>query len=83
MGKVRTISKCIILLALIGIMAASSVRLMMPKNYVQTTEWIATSNTKGFYDLNKNSVDVIFIGTSHCYSSFSPQELYNKYNITS
>lgn len=83
MGKVRTITKNIILLALIGAIVVSSDRLMMPKNYVQTTEWIATSNAKGLYDLDQNSVDVLFIGTSHCYSSFSPQELYNKYNITS
>ena len=83
MGKVKTISKSIILLMLIGIMVISSVCLIMPKYYVQTTEWIATSTAKGFYDLGQNSADVVFLGSSHSFTSFSTQELYNKYNITS
>lgn len=83
MDKVRKISKIIILLALIGCMVISTVCLIMPKFYVQTTEWISTSSTKGFYDLDPNSADVIFLGSSHTFSSFSPQELYNEFNITS
>lgn len=36
-----------------------------------------------FYRLPEESVDVIFLGTSHLLNAFIPQELYNEYGITS
>ena len=36
-----------------------------------------------FYNLPKNSIDVLFFGTSHVRESIIPQELYNKYGIVS
>ena len=37
----------------------------------------------GFYEMKKNTVDVLFLGSSHCYCGFSPQEFYNQYGIRS
>ena len=37
----------------------------------------------GFYEQPENSTDVIFLGTSHCYNSFSPELLYKEYGINS
>ncbi len=37
----------------------------------------------GYYEMDKNSVDVLFFGSSHSYSSFSPQRIYNKTHIRS
>lgn len=36
-----------------------------------------------FYEEEKNQIDVIFIGSSHAYSSFSPMELWNDTGISS
>lgn len=35
------------------------------------------------YDLPKNSIDVLFLGSSHMYASISPLDLWNDYGITS
>ncbi|MCR4650596.1 MAG: hypothetical protein K5662_02460 [Lachnospiraceae bacterium] len=35
----------------------------------------------GFYDLDKNSVDVVFVGTSVTFSSFMPMEAWKEYGI--
>lgn len=37
----------------------------------------------GFYDMQENSVDVLFMGTSHSYNSFSPQQLYAECGVRS
>ena len=36
-----------------------------------------------FYKERRDSIDVIFVGSSHAFSSFSPMELWNEYGITS
>ena len=38
---------------------------------------------EGFYEQPKNSMDVLFLGTSQCYNSFSPELLYSEYEINS
>lgn len=38
---------------------------------------------KGFYDLNKNSLDVLFIGSSSIYKSISPMEIWDEYGVSS
>lgn len=35
----------------------------------------------GFYQLEKNSIDVVFVGTSVTFSSFMPMEAWNEYGI--
>lgn len=46
--------------------------------------WFSPKSTfSGFYGMEQNSVDVLFLGTSKCYNSFSPQQLYNEYGIRS
>lgn len=38
---------------------------------------------KPIYDLPKNSVDVLFLGSSHMYASISPMDLWRDYGFTS
>ena len=47
-----------------------------------------TETYKGFYKMEKNSIDAIIIGTSHAASGFNPQDFYNAsqirtYNLSS
>lgn len=55
---------------------------MMPK-YFYNQEWPATNTYKDFYSLDRNSVDVLFLGSSHAASAFNPQIIYESYGITS
>lgn len=43
----------------------------------------ATRGLYGFYSCDKNSIDAIFLGTSHMFYGVSPMELYESYGITS
>lgn len=42
-----------------------------------------SSNHTFFYELNRDSIDVVFTGSSHSYCTFSPMELYEQYGISS
>lgn len=53
-----------------------------PKYFYDNT-WPTSATYAGFYQLPKNSVDVLFFGSSHAAAGFIPQELYNNYGITS
>ncbi|MBR1865280.1 MAG: hypothetical protein IJ801_02110 [Lachnospiraceae bacterium] len=45
---------------------------------------VHTNDTIGsFYKERSDSIDVIFVGSSHAFSSFSPMELWDDYGITS
>ncbi|MDE7246300.1 MAG: hypothetical protein K2N43_00260 [Lachnospiraceae bacterium] len=57
-------------------------RLITPKFFTDI-DWPTTTTCAGFYDLEKDSADVIFLGSSHGVTSFVPQEIYNQYGITS
>ncbi len=57
-------------------------RMFVMKKYYDTT-WPSTSSFADFYQLDKNTVDVLFLGSSHGVSSFSPPKLYDDYSIRS
>lgn len=58
------------------------VRWITPKFFTDI-DWPTTTTYAGFYELEKNTADVLFLGSSHGVTSFLPQELYNQYGITS
>ncbi len=45
--------------------------------------WSHSSTFDDFYKLEKDSVDVLFMGSSHGATSFNPQIIYDEYGITS
>ena len=55
---------------------------MRPKFYFDGI-WSPTNTYKDFYKLDKNSVDVLFLGSSHAITAFNPQVIYDNYGITS
>ncbi len=57
-------------------------RLVTPKFFTDIA-WPTTTTFAGFYDMEKDSVDVLFLGSSHGVTTFLPQEIYNQYGITS
>ncbi len=57
-------------------------RILLPKYYFNG-DWPATSTYLDFYNMEEDTVDVLFLGSSHCAAAFSPVELYEKYGIKS
>jgi len=56
--------------------------ILTPKKYYDNM-WPTTATYKGFYQMEKNSVDVLFLGSSHIVSGISPQVIYNENGIRS
>ena len=54
----------------------------MPKN-CWPDSWQHTSTLVNFYEMERDSVDVLFLGSSHAMASFIPQDLYDQYGIRS
>ena len=53
---------------------------LTPK-YLYNQDWPTTSTYLGFYGMERDTVDVLFLGSSHAMSAFSPQEIYDAYGL--
>jgi hypothetical protein len=65
---------------LICVVALSGI---LQPTYDAGADWPTTATFRDFYKLKENTVDVLFMGSSHAVRAFSPQELYNSYGLTS
>ena len=57
--------------------------ILTPKFNFRNSIWPTTSTYKQFYEMDRDSVDVLFIGSSVVVNAFIPQEIYNEYGIRS
>ena len=71
-----------ILLVTLILLALGFSEIFRPK-FLNDNYWPLDVTYHGFYEMKKDSVDVIFLGSSHAISAFSPQELYDRTNIRS
>lgn len=55
----------------------------MSKPEVVSNYYSAGSVFEGMYDLKKDTLDVLFLGSSHGYNSYDPQHLYDVYKLRS
>ncbi len=74
--------KIIIFFVLISSIYAGINVILTPK-YLQDNNWPTTQTYQDFYQMDKDSIDVLFLGSSHAVNAFSPIELYKEYGITS
>lgn len=74
--------KSIALIFILGICIKFVYWIITPKLFYQEMLQTTLSYTN-FYDMKENTVDVLFLGSSLAATSFIPQELYNRYGITS
>lgn len=70
-----------ILTVLVVVCLATWTKILIPKYYYNTT-WATTATYQGFYEMEKGTVDVLFLGSSHAAAAFNVQQLYNEYGIT-
>ena len=74
--------KSLVFLTLLAIVLGITTYILIPKFYYNS-DWPTSSTFLGFYEIEEDTVDVVFLGSSHCVSAFSPQYLYNEFGITS
>ncbi len=70
----------------VGIFLAVVVILFIIFNFIAQPVWRSSGNnnyetTHGFYKEPKNTIETVFIGSSHVRYAFSPMELYENYGI--
>ena len=58
-------------------------QVLVPKYFLRNNSWPTTATYKTFYDMEKDSIDVLFLGSSVVVNAFIPQEIYNEYGIRS
>lgn len=58
-------------------------RILVPEYLYQNSEIASTSTMEGFYRLDRDSVDVLILGSSHLANGLIPQEIYDSSGITS
>lgn len=79
---VKYIAKGIGLVLILGVCVLVLTGILVPK-FLHGTTWATTSTYTGFYEMEKDTADVLFLGSSHMASGLSPQKLYDEYGITS
>ncbi len=76
-------ARCIVFICILCMCVKYIYQLIVPKFFIENSTWPTTSTYLGFYEIEKDTIDVLFFGSSHAASFFIPQELYNNYGITS
>ena len=78
----KIILKCIIFVLLL-LFALGKINTVLLIKGREGTYYNSYSQAEAFYSLEKNSTDVLLIGSSHSFHNLSPQELYDNYEIRS
>jgi len=81
-GRLIFIGRSMVFLCLLGGMVYTLNRTLTPKYRYSSTNPL-TETFRGFYQMEKNTVDVLFLGSSQTASGFNPQDLYNEFGIRS
>lgn len=83
MGKHgRLIGKGILFIAILFTVIQLAYRVIVPKFFYQDI-WGTSATFVGFYQMEKDTVDVLFFGSSLSATAYIPQELYDSYGIAS
>lgn len=70
-----------VLTVLIIVCLVTTGKILVPK-YYYNGRWASTVTYQGFYEMDKDTIDVLFFGSSHAVSAFNMQRLYDEYGIT-
>lgn len=73
---IQFLIKCLLLI-LIACMLMTYFSIVLRPKYNEAPD-DTTNKTEGFYALEKNSLDVLFLGSSHSYYAFNPAVLWKK-----
>lgn len=79
----KNLLKDTVFLALLVTTLFSINQILEPKKTYRNANWPSSASYEHFYEMKKNSIDVLFLGSSYAMNAFIPQELYDKYGITS
>lgn len=82
MKHTRFVIKILCFALLVGLMLAVITPILIPRT-MGNWFWPTTQTYQEFYELPKNTVDVLFLGSSYAVNAFSPLQVYRDYGVTS
>lgn len=80
---VLSVVRSVIFLAILAVSLIYINKFLTLKYLPSDTDWPTTSTYQQFYQMEENSIDVLFLGPSCMANAISPQEIYNEYGIRS
>ena len=83
MKRLKILIKAIIFTSLMALVLLGTNKILEYKDYVGNNDWPTTATYRQFYRMKKDSIDVLFLGSSVCVNCFNPQILYDEYGIRS
>ena len=81
--KIKGIIRSVIFLSILASVLCWINQILEPKYLYKNSTWPTTSSYHQFYQMEENTIDVLFFGSSVCVNAFSPQEIYNSCGIRS
>lgn len=78
--RICMLLKSVIFIVILVICIGIVERILIPK-YLSDERWETTLTVTGFYQMKKNTVDVLCLGSSRAAASLNPQILYDEYGI--
>ncbi len=73
--------RCLVFAILLCLVLSRINRTLEPKYYLHGYYWPTTPTYTQFYDMERDSLDVLFLGSSVAQNEFIPQLLYNEFGI--
>ncbi|MCR5420875.1 MAG: hypothetical protein K6E98_07715 [Lachnospiraceae bacterium] len=83
MKHIKIAIKCAVFLSILIVSLYFINKILESKYIIKNSRWPTTSSYNQFYRMEKDSIDVLFLGSSVVVNSFIPQEIYNDYGIRS
>lgn len=81
MKHFKNIMRSIIFLSILVSSLLMINQVLVPKFVTKNSTWPTTSSFAQFYKMEKDSIDVLFLGSSVVVNAIIPQEIYNEYGI--
>lgn len=82
-AKVKSIIRILAFIFVLASLLFSINNVLVPKYYLSNSTWPTTSTYQTFYSMKRDSIDVLFFGSSYGVNGFIPLEIYKQYGIRS
>ena len=83
MKKIAGVLRCMVFLLILAVTLGTINSVLMPNYDYSNSTWPSSTTFNQFYEMEENSIDVLFMGSSVCMNAFSPMQVYRDYQIRS
>ena len=83
MKKIAGVARCVVFLTILMLVLGTINEVLQPNYTYVNADWPSSTTYNQFYRMEKNTVDVLFMGSSVCINAFSPMQLYRDHGIRS